>query len=187
MAMFIEVLIMGLILCADSFSAAIAMGSRPFTRKDAIKFGLSSGGAEAIATFVGYWAGANVISLIASIDHWVAFGLLAAVAIHMAIEGIQELRGHGDGEAETKEEFHSFAKVLLVSFATSLDAFGVGVSLGIAHKPITPFVISIGIWAFAATIVGLYLSRKLSDKFGPIFTLIAAGVLGYMSIQMLSI
>ncbi|MNK97687.1 putative manganese efflux pump MntP [compost metagenome] len=183
--MFIEVFILGLVLSADSFSAAVAMGARPFKRSDALKFAFSSGGAELLATLAGFWAGAHVISMIASVDHWIAFGLLALVALHMAIEGIEGLRNKHVKEEQV--DFHSFTKVLVVSFATSLDAFGVGVSLGVANKPITPFLISIGLWAFVATLVGLYLARRLSDKFGPIFTLIGAAVLGYMSIQMLSI
>jgi putative Mn2+ efflux pump MntP len=48
-------------------------------------------------------------------------------------------------------------------------------------------VVSIGLWAFVTTIIGLYLARQLSNKMGPIFTLIAAAILGTMSIQMLSI
>ena len=183
---FLEVIFLGAVLSADSFSAAVAMGSRPFTTRDALKFGISSGGAEAVATVFGFWAGANIIDMIAPIDHWIAFGLLALVALHMAWEGIGALRNKEAEEIE-EAEFHNFAKVLLVSFATSLDAFGVGVSLGIAHKPIVPYAISIGLWAFGTTLFGMYLARKLSDKFGPIFTLIGACVLGYLSIQMLSI
>lgn len=183
--MLLEVLVLGLVLSADSFSAALAMGSRPFTRNDALKFACSSGGAELIAAMVGFMAGAHIIRLMASIDHWIAFGLLAAVAIHMAMEGIQGLRN--PHEEEEKVDFHSFTKVLIVSFATSLDAFGVGVTLGVANKPMLPYLVSIGFWAFTTTLIGLYLARKLSDKMGPIFTLLGAVVLGYMSIQMLSI
>ncbi|WP_413582358.1 manganese efflux pump MntP family protein [Bdellovibrio sp. HCB288] len=183
--MLFEVLILGLVLSADSFSAAMAMGSRPFTTKDSLKFAFSSGGAELVATLAGYMAGAHLISLISSVDHWIAFGLLAAVALHMAYEAIQDLRGQG--EKEEAVDFHSFWKVLLVSFATSLDAFGVGVSLGVAKKTIAPFLVSIGLWAFVATLVGLHLARRLSGKMGPLFTFIGAAVLGYMSIQMLSI
>jgi len=181
----VEVLVLGLVLSADSFSAAVAMGTRPFKRIDALKFAASSGGAEVLATIGGFLAGAHIISLISSVDHWIAFGLLGAVAIHMAIEGINGLRNKPSAVKELN--FHSFAKVLFVSFATSLDAFGVGVGLGVANKPITPYLFSIGFWAFTTTIVGLYLSRRLSDKFGPIFTLIGAVVLAMISIQMLKI
>jgi manganese efflux pump family protein len=181
----VEVFMLGLVLSADSFSAAVAMGSRPFKRSEALKFAACSGGAETLATWAGYWAGANVISLIAAYDHWIAFALLGGVAAHMFYEGISELRSK---EAKVEQvNFHSFTKVLIVSFATSLDAFGVGVGLGIAKKEIAPYLASIAFWAFSATLLGLYLARKLSHKFGPIFTLIAACVLALMSIQMLSI
>lgn len=185
MAAFFEVLILGLVLSADSFSAAVAMGGRPFTKKEAVKFALCSGGAEVFATLVGFWAGANVISLISSFDHWIAFALLGAVAIHMAFEGITALRSKAAVEEDL--DFHSFTKILIVSFATSLDAFGVGVSLGLAQVNIAPYLVSIGFWAFSTTLLGLYIARKLSSKFGPIFTLVAAVVLAFMAVQMLKI
>lgn len=182
---FLEVIVVGAILSVDSFSAAVAMGHRPFSKNDAYKFALSSGGAEALVTLVGALAGSQIISRFQAIDHWVAFILLAAVAAHMAYEGISDLLSK-----EIKEEkldFHSFTKVLIVSFATSLDAFGVGIGLGIAHKPIIPYFISIGIWAFVSTMVGLHLARKLSSKFGPIMNLFGAVVLGILAFQMLKI
>ena len=186
MNLLIEVMVIGLVLSADSFSAAVAMGHRPFTRKDALKFALSSGGAEAMATLIGALAGTHIISKLEAWDHWIAFTLLMAVALHMAYEGIQHLRGH-DEEVEEKKDFHSFAKILVVSFATSMDAFGVGIGLGVANKPVAAYVTSIGLWAFSSTIAGLYLARKMSDRFGPIMHLVGATVLGLLAFQMLKI
>ena len=180
-----ESLIIGLVLSADSFSAAMAMGNRPFTKKDVLKFACSSGGAEAGVALIGSIAGAEIISKFAAIDHWIAFTLLMGIALHMAYEGISHLRGKV--EVEEKETFHSFAKILIVSFATSLDAFGVGISLGIAHKPMVPFIVSIGAWAFITTVAGLYLSRRLSKKFGSYMSLFGALVLAVMAFQMLKI
>lgn len=180
-----EIIIIGLILSADSFSAAVAMGMRPFSRKDAIKFALSSGGAESLLALAGAMAGLHLISKIEAFDHWIAFILLMGVALHMAYEGFCELISK-----ETKVEkldFHSFYKVLIVSFATSLDAFGVGIGLGIANKPITLYLFSIGIWAVLSTIAGLYLAKKLSKKFGPILSLVGSIILGLMAFQMLKI
>ena len=182
-----EIFIVGLILSADSFSAAVAMGLRPFSKKDAIKFAVASGAAEAICTLIGAMAGSHIISKFAAIDHWVAFGLLGAVAIHMAYEGVTDLISK---ELEVRAEtlnFHSFTKVLIVSFATSLDAFGVGIGLGISDKPIFAYIFSIGIWAFVSTIFGLHLAKRLSQKFGPIINLLGAIVLGAMAFQMLKI
>ncbi len=159
------------------------MGLRPFSKKDALRFAFSSGSAEAIVALIGALAGAQIIKRFAAIDHWIAFGLLASVATHMAYEGIRDLRSK---EAkEEKLDFHSFTKVLIVSFATSLDAFGVGVGLGISNKPLTPYIISIGFWAFITTMAGLHLAKRLSQKFGPIMSLVGAVVLWIMAFQML--
>lgn len=183
--MYLEIIIVGLILSADSFSAAVAMGLRRFSKKDAFKFAFSSGGAEGLVTLVGSMAGLHLISKIESFDHIIAFILLMGVALHMAYEGFCDLISR-EVKSE-KLDFHSFTKVLIVSFATSLDAFGVGIGLGVAQKPITPYVISIGIWAFISTIAGLYLAKRLSKKSGPIVTLIGSIILGIMAIQMLKI
>ena len=135
--MYLEIIV-GLILSADSFSAAVAMGLRPFVKKDAIRFALSSGGAEALVTLIGAMAGLHLISKIESFDHWIAFALLMGVALHMAYEGFCDLISKE--EKVEKLDFHSFTKILIVSFATSLDAFGVGIGLGIAEKPIVPYI-----------------------------------------------
>lgn len=181
--MIYEIIIIGLVLSADSFSAAVAMGHRPFTKKDAYRFAIASGGAEGFMTLIGAFAGSLVISQFSSIGHWLGFVLLGAVAIHMAYEGIVDLVSK---EIKVDQlEFHSFKKVLLVSFATSLDAFSVGIGLGISKKPIFPYTISIIFWAFLTTILGLHLAKKLSQKFGPIMNLIGSIILGIMAIEIL--
>jgi putative Mn2+ efflux pump MntP len=185
MSQFLEILSLGLILSADSFSAAVAMGSRRFLLRDLLIFAFASAGAEALSTLIGFFAGSKVISQISAYDHWIAFGLLLVVALHMVYEGFEGL--FGKSQEEESESFHSFFRILVVSFATSMDAFGVGIGLGVANKPIWAFVGSIGFWAFAATVFGLYLGRSFSKKLGPIFTLIAAAVLGYLAVVMLRI
>jgi len=185
MSLIYEVFIIGLILSADSFSAAVAMGMRPFSKKDAFKFATLSGGAEGFVTLIGAMAGAHLISKFKSIDHWIAFSLLMAVALHMAYEGFRDLMSKEI--KEEKLEFHSFVKIIIVSFATSLDAFGVGIGLGLSDKPIGYYIISIGVCAFLSTIAGLYLAKNLSKKFGPIITLLGAIILGIMAFQMLKI
>jgi putative Mn2+ efflux pump MntP len=104
--MYLEIIIIGLVLSADSFSAAVAMGLRPFSKKDAFKFAFSSGGAESLVTLIGAMAGFHLISKIESFDHWIAFTLLMGVALHMAYEGFCDLMSR-EVKAE-KLDFHSF-------------------------------------------------------------------------------
>jgi putative Mn2+ efflux pump MntP len=179
-----EVVMVGLVLCVDSFSAALAMGARPHSNRDTLKFALSSGGAEALVSFLGAITGATVVAKFDSVDHWISFFLLAAVALHMAYEGFIELKNMKNKE-EKPREFHSFLKVLIVSFATCLDAFAVGVSLGVSDKPLTPFVASIGMWAFFATILGMNIAKFASKKLGSIFSLIGSLVLLILAFKFL--
>ncbi len=185
MYFYYEVIMIGLILSADSFSAAAIMGMRPFSRKNALIFAISSGGTEALLTLFGAMAGFGLASKIQAFDHFVAFGLLIAVALKMAYDGFCDFASKEEGVE--KLDSHSLGKVLLVSFATSIDAFGVGIGLGIAKKPIASYVFSIGIWAFISTIAGLYLAKKLSKKSGPVVTLVGAIILGIIAFRMLEI
>lgn len=180
-----EVIIIGLVLCADSFSAAVAMGARPHKFSDSMKFAFVSGGAEAFVAFLGAIAGVKIIAQFDYIDHWISFGLLTAVAIHMAYEGYEELSAKHVNEEEKPKDFHSIFKVILVSFATSLDAFAVGVSLGASGKNLAPYITSIGVWAFCSTLVGMSFARRASDKIGPIFSIIAAIILVCLAVKFL--
>src|SRR5690606_25960187 len=89
-------------------------------------------------------------------------------------------------EVEVPKKFHSFVKILIVSFATSLDAFAVGVSLGVAGKPLIPFITSIGLWAFISTMIGMAIAKQASKKVGPIFNFFGAIVLISLAIKFLA-
>lgn len=197
MAQIGDVVFVGLALSADSFSAALAMGFRAHTPKDSLKFAFASSAAEAGAALAGALAGAKLLSQISAFDHWIAFGLLFAVAAHMAKEGLQEMRaqkGPGRGEEETfhqgtvhQKTFHSFKKILLVSFATSLDALGVGAGLGLAGRSLPPYIASIGFWAFMATLTGMFLAKKIPENLSPAFHFLGSGILFVLAFQMLEI
>ena len=181
-----EALILGLVLSADAFSASVAMGFRPFNSRNVVQFASVSAVIAIVALWMGALAGTHILSYIAAYDHWVAFLLLATVASHMAFEGIMGLI-HPAHPVCRNARFHSLAKILMVSCATSLDALGVGMSLGISSKPILPFLSWVAIWTVTATVLGLYLARKLSLRFGPVISLIGAAILGFMSLQLLKI
>jgi len=182
MAQIFEILFIGFVLSADSFSASLAMGARPHKFSDSLKFAISSGGAEALVSFLGAIAGSTIIAQFDSIDHWAAFVILVLVALHMGYEGIVELKSNEVPEAK---KFHGFIKILIVSLATSLDAFAVGVSLGVSEKPLIPFITSIGLWAFFSTLLGMAIAKRSSQRLGPIFSIIGALILFSLAVKFL--
>lgn len=181
-----EALVLGLVLSADSFSAALALGLRPHQSRDTFKFALSSGGAEALVAFLGAMAGEQIVLRFDEFDHWVSFGLLSAVALHMAFEAFQGLGQDSGGDGRGMPlRFHSFAKVLAVSFATSLDAFAVGVGLGASGKPLPGYLVSIGAWAFVSTLVGMSIARRAPKRWGAVFSFIGSFVLFALAFKFL--
>ncbi|NBW42076.1 hypothetical protein EBR25_13965 [bacterium] len=76
-------------------------------------------------------------------------------------------------------------KILVVSFATSLDAFAVGVGLGISNRSLAPYIISIGLCAFVTTLMGMAIGKRASNKLGPIFSLVGAVILATLATKFL--
>lgn len=182
----LEILLIGLVLSVDSFSAALAMGARNHSIKDSLKFALFSGGAEALAAGVGAMSGTLITYYLDEIDHWIAFILLILVAINLFKEGYEDLIGKNHLQKIGKE-FHGNIKLLVVAVATSLDALAVGVGLGSTGKTILPYIISIGLWASVSTIVGMYIAQKISKKIGSYFHFVAAIILVMLGINFLNI
>ncbi len=142
-------------LAVDAFAVALAAGvtlprvTWRHTFRLAWHFGLFQAG----MTVLGWAAGVSVRSLIQSVDHWLAFGLLAFVGGHM----IAEARSPDD---ERRPSDPTRGRILvMLSVATSIDALAVGLSLAVLHVPIRFPAAVIGVTALLFTAVGLHLGR----------------------------
>lgn len=187
MALVLEILIFSLVLSIDSFSAALALGVRHFSRKRALFFAFSSGFSEGMATAIGFLLGHLAQDLIMTYDHWVAFFLLLLVGGHMCYGAYGEMK-NPQTEAETMViKNHSLLKILFISSITSIDSLGVGVSLGLVEKPIAAYSLAIGGCAFVATYVGLFCAKKISGHLGEKVELFGGGVLIALGFKMLSL
>ena len=180
-----EIILFAVVLSIDSFSAAFAMGFRRFSAQRAFSFAISSALAEGIATVIGFFLGHFAKDLIVNYDHWVAFILLVAVGAHMCLEAYH----HGqDGMVEVGDtRTHGLWKIMFISTVTSLDSLGVGVTLGLAGKPILDYSIPIAIAAFASTYLGLGLAKRMPAAFGSRLEIVGGAVLIALGFQMLSI
>jgi putative Mn2+ efflux pump MntP len=183
--MVFELLLFTFVLSIDSFSAAIALGFRHFSSRRALFFALSSGFSEGLAIALGFLLGHIAQNLITQYDHWVAFILLLLVGSHMCYHAYLDMKSRKDIENEIK--VHGLLKILFVSSITSIDSLGVGISLGLINKPIMLYSVFVGIGAFFATYLGLFLAKKLSCRFGERIEFMGGAVLIALAIKMLSI
>ena len=89
MAFIIELLLIGVGLSMDAFAVSVCKGlaMRKVNKKQAVVIGLFFGGFQALMPFVGWALGTRFESYITSIDHWIAFILLAFIGGKMVVEG----------------------------------------------------------------------------------------------------
>jgi len=119
----------------------------------------------------GWFAGATIIWLISSYDHWVAFLLLTFVGGRM-IYGA--LRGE---ERVDASKVLSNGSLLLFSVAVSIDAIAVGLSFYCENISILEPAIIMGAVTFAFTFLGMYLGNRTGHLIGKGAPIIGGAIL----------
>ena len=81
MALFIELVLMGVGLAMDAFAVSVCkgLGMKKLNKKQAVVIGLYFGGFQALMPFLGWVLGSQFQQYITSIDHWIAFILLVFI------------------------------------------------------------------------------------------------------------
>jgi putative Mn2+ efflux pump MntP len=154
--------LIGIGLSMDCFAVSLAIGSTTKTRLiyTAAVIALCFGAFQAGMTIIGWVAGVSLIGLISAYDHWVAFILLTIVGCKMIWEG---LRGDDD---EAQLEIIRIVPVIVLSFATSIDALAVGVSSGVLQTAVLIPAFIIGIVCFGLSLAGVMLGKRLETFLG---------------------
>ena len=150
-------------LAMDAFAVAIGIGlnAQEVGLRKTLRLAWHFGLFQALMPIVGWLAGLSVERWISGIDHWVAFGLLAAIGGHMIYEAL-----HGDEEAKASRDPTRGASLVVLSVATSIDALAVGLSLALLGVEIWWPAVVIGAVAFAFTALGLHLGRRFGSLLG---------------------
>ena len=166
-------------MAMDAFAVSITNGmtAKNFTRRTAVLCALCYGGFQFAMPLIGWFAGSRAYELISSVDHWIAFALLAFIGGKMIFDAIKDMRS---GE-EKKGITLTVKTVILQGVATSIDALAIGISfaalgLGIAFDGsinIWIACLSIGVVTFVIPLIGGLLGKKI----GP-FLKNKAGILG---------
>lgn len=92
---------------------------------------------------------------IASIDHWIAFVLLALIGGNMIHEALDNDEEEADASLDVKTMF-------LLAVATSIDALAIGITFAFLKVNIIPAVCFIGIVTFIISFAGV----KIGNVFG---------------------
>lgn len=155
----IELIILAVGLSMDAFAVSICKGLsvRRLRPRHAVTAGAYFGGFQALMPLIGWLLGKQFESLIKSIDHWIAFVLLALIGANM----IRESFG---GDDEQNSSF-SPRTMLPLAVATSIDALAVGVTFAFLDVQIIPAVILIGVTTFIFSAAGVKIGNVFGAKY----------------------
>ncbi len=153
----IELFLIAVGLSMDAFAVSVCKGlAMPkCTFKKAAIVGLWFGGFQALMPAIGYILGAQFQEAIASIDHWIAFVLLALIGGNMIHEALDNDEEEADASLDVKPMF-------LLAVATSIDALAIGITFAFLKVNIIPAVCFIGIVTFIISFAGV----KIGNVFG---------------------
>ena len=153
----IELFLIAVGLSMDAFAVSVCKGlAMPkCTFKKAAIVGLWFGGFQALMPAIGYVLGAQFQETIASIDHWIAFVLLALIGGNMIHEALDNDEEEADASLDVKTMF-------LLAVATSIDALAIGITFAFLKVNIIPAVCFIGIVTFIISFAGV----KIGNIFG---------------------
>lgn len=162
-----ELLLLSLGLSMDAFAVSICKGlaMKKATWHASALCGVWFGGFQALMPLIGFWLGSFFAEAIQSVDHWVAFGLLAIIGINMLKEAMEtEDRGRScpvDGKVDL-----SVKTMFLLAVATSIDALAVGISLAMAgNVSIFTAVALIGVFTFGMSAAGVQIGNVFGSRF----------------------
>ena len=149
-------------LAMDAFAVSLGIGTAGQipTMRGKIRLAAHFGIFQAGMTALGWLAGETIVHYVKGFDHWIAFALLGYVSFSLIRSGL-------DKDRKAFNQDPSKGRVLVVlSFATSIDAFAVGLSIVFLKVPILLSVIMIGVVALVLSAVGLFAGIRLGETFG---------------------
>lgn len=164
----IELILIAIGLAMDAFAVSLGKGLtlKRVDGKFALVAGAWFGGFQALMPIIGYLLGRTFAGFVISVDHWIAFVLLALIGINMIRDTLW-----GDKEQHTSD--FSARSMFLMAVATSIDALAVGVTMAFLDVNIWIAATVIGVITFALSAVGVVLGYRFGTLLGS-----KAGLLG---------
>ncbi|MBQ1305592.1 MAG: manganese efflux pump [Erysipelotrichales bacterium] len=157
---FWDLLVLAVGLSMDAMAVSICKGLalRKPTLSETVLVGVWFGAFQAGMPVLGYFLGSVFSEMIRSVDHWIAFVLLAYIGANMIRESFEK-----DKEADNDL---GVRKMFLLAVATSIDALAVGVTLAFLEVNIWLSALLIGIVTFTLSAIGVRFGSRLGEKYG---------------------
>jgi len=150
-------------LSMDSFAVSISCGLAEQKVKfgHAVKISFAFALFQGIFPLLGWLMGTELKVFVESIDHWIAFFLLAYLGGKMIYESLRK------DKDEKIADIYSFRHIMTLSIATSIDALVVGFSYAMAETgKIFGGALIIGSVTFFFSMLGIRIGKDVGNKLG---------------------
>ncbi len=160
----IEIILLAVSLSMDAFAVALCKGLalKKIDFKSCVIVGLWFGAFQALMPMAGFFLGSTFADKITSVDHWIAFVLLALIGGNMIKESFDKCE-------DCKDSSLGFKAMLVMAIATSIDALAVGVSFAFTNFEPDYFVYVafalIGIITFTLSAAGVKIGNIFGTKY----------------------
>lgn len=173
----IELALVAVGLSMDAFAVAVCkgLGMKRLDLAQALVIALFFGGFQAAMPLAGWALGTGFQSLIAPIDHWIAFALLAFIGAKMLYDAMRG--GDEDGEGSACEARLDLKELTMLAIATSIDALAVGITFAFLQVDIVPAVALIGGITFALSFAGVAIGHAFGARFEKPAAIVGGAVL----------
>lgn len=158
----LEIAFIAIGLSLDAFAVALAAGAsgRACSSRAVFRVAFHFGLFQFLMPLLGWGLGISVAPLISSVDHWLAYGILGFLGARMIVSS-----RHPSGRISTEDPSRGMMLIML-SIATSLDAFAVGLSLALLGVEVFLPAVIIGLVACAFSFTGIRCGGYLGARFG---------------------
>lgn len=179
---FAEISLIGVGLSMDAFAVAICKGLKMqrLNLKQTGLIALFFGGFQALMPIIGWFLGKQFERYITSVDHWIAFVLLAFIGGKMIYDSF-----HDDEKEDKEKDEFNIKELLLMAVATSIDALAVGITFAFLQTNIWSAVAIIGATTFVLSAVGVFIGHKFGAKYKNKAELAGGIILVFIGIKIL--
>lgn len=180
----IETVILAVSLSMDAFAVALCKGLslKKINLKNCLTVGLWFGAFQGLMPLLRYLLGSTFAEKIQSIDHWVAFVLLAIIGANMIKESLEK-------DEECVDCSLGFKAMLPMAIATSIDALAVGVSFAFTEFSPDWFVyvafVLIGIITYTLSAIGVKVGNIFGTKYKSKAEFVGGAVLIVLGLKIL--
>lgn len=152
-----EIIFISIALAMDAFSVSICKGleMKYKFKRNALLIVISFSFFQMLMPILGYYLGNSFNNYFIKFNHIIAFILLTIIGINMIKESY---------ENKDINIGLSIKELLILSIATSIDAFSIGITFSLFKVNLLTSIVLIGLITFILCLIGVHLGKYIGNK-----------------------